>query len=405
MKLTTANIDLPEGKRDHIVFDSALKGFGLRIRRLSGDRIGKAWIVQYRQHGHGRRMIVGDAVKITAAQAREKARKLLAQVELGGDPQAEKSQRRDKDSLSLRSVIADFIAQKTAVKPSTLRMLHGYLEGPAQGPYLKPLHGLPIDRITRKDIAARLLAVAKATGEPTAIALRAKLSNLFSWAMQMGLVEHNPVVGAYRPPKQKTGERVLKDAELRAIWHALGDDDYGRVIRLLILTGCRREEIAAMAWSEFDHGTWTLPAARSKNGLPHTLPVTDLMQEIIDSVPHRVGNDLLFGERGKGSGFANWSKCKRALDEKLDLPKWVVHDIRRSVASRMGDIGIMPHIVEEILNHQSGHKRGVAGIYLRSVYANEVRAAMLRWSDHVRTLIEGGERKFLGYKPVALATA
>jgi integrase len=403
MKLTTADIALPNGKRDHIAFDATLKGFGLRIRRLSGGRIARSWIIQYRQHGHTRRMIIADAEKVTAAPARERARKLLAAVELGGDPQGEKCDRRAKDTNSLRSVISDFIAQKTKVKPSTLRMLRGYLEGPAQGPYLKPLHGMPIDRVTRKDIAARLLAVAKATGEPTAIALRAKLSGLFGWAMEMGLCEVNPVIGSYRPPQQKTRERVLKDAELRSIWRALGDDDYGRVIKLLILTGCRREEIAGMAWCEFDQGTWTLPAARSKNGRPHALPVTDLMQEIVDAVPHRAGNDLLFGYRGK-RGFGDWSKCKRALDDKLDLPKWVIHDLRRSVATGMGNnLGIQPHVVEEILNHQSGHKRGVAGIYNRSPYEREVRAGMALWCDHIRALIEGGERKVLAFERAAVA--
>ena len=102
MKLTTAKIELPEGKRDHIVFDQTLRGFGLRVRLLAGGVIRKYWIVQYRAHGHARRMNVGDAEKLTAAQAREQARKLLSKVELGADPQADRRERREKDSLSLR---------------------------------------------------------------------------------------------------------------------------------------------------------------------------------------------------------------------------------------------------------------------------------------------------------------
>jgi integrase len=196
---------------------------------------------------------------------------------------------------------------------------------------------------------------------------------------------------------------VLSDTEIAAIWKALPDDAYGQVVRLLMLTGCRRAEIAGMRWTEFDFdgGTWTLPAVRSKNGKAHTLPLTPTMMEIIDSIPHREGVDLLFGRK---HGFTGWSIGKRDLDEKLGLSAWVHHDIRRTVATRMNDIGIQPHIVEQILNHQSGHKRGVAGTYNRSVYAKEVRAAMALWSDHIRSLIDGDEHKVVAFeRPAAVS--
>src|SRR5262245_19882621 len=403
MKLRTAeNIDLAEGRSDDIFFCERLiecglfksgtilpTGFGLRLRRASRVRILRHWIFQYRQHGRTRRMIIGSADTVTTAQALQKVRKLRAEVELGGDPQEKKVERRERDCLSLRSVVADYLAQKTGVKEGTLRMLRTYLEGPL---YLKPLHGVPLDRISRKDIAARLLAVSKASGAPTAIAFRSALSSLFVWAMQMGLTENNPVVNSFKPPRPESRDRVLTDAELTTIWRALGDDDYARVVKLLVLTGCRRSEIAGMRWSEFDFykGTWTLPKGRSKNGLAHTLPLTPLMFEIIDSIPRRDEFDLLFGRK---HGFTGWSIGKRALDKKLGLKPWTHHDVRRSVATGLANIGVQPHIVEQILNHQSGHKRGPAGIYNRSVYTNEVRAALALWSDHVRTLVQGGERK------------
>src|SRR5215471_16804803 len=403
------NIDLAEGRSDDILFCERLiecglfkssmtlpTGFGLRLRRASKGRILRHWIFQYRQHGRTRRMIIGSAETVTPAQALEKARKLHAEVELGGDPQAKKAERREKDSLSLRSVVSDYLAQKTGVKEGTLRMLRTYLEGPL---YLKPLHGVPLDRISRKDIAARLLAVSRASGAPTAIAFGSALSSLFVWAMQMGLTEHNPVVNSFKPPTPGSRDRVLTDAELTTIWRALGDDDYARVVKLLVLTGCRRSEIAGMRWSEFDFykGTWTLPKGRSKNGLAHTLPLTPPMLEIIDTIPRRDEFDLLFGRK---HGFTGWSIGKRALDKKLGLKPWTHHDVRRSVATGLANIGVQPHIVEQILNHQSGHKRGPAGIYNRSVYTNEVRAALALWSDHVRTLVEGGERKVVAMQQV-----
>jgi integrase len=396
MKLKTADIALPEGKRDHIVFDEELIGFGLRVRRLSGGAIRRYWIVQYRAHGRARRLIIGDAAKLTAAQARDQARKLLAKVELGGDPQGDKKERREKDTHSLHSVITEFLDHKTGVKENTLRAARLYLEGDG---YLGALRSLPVDRVTRRDLASRILVVSKASGVPTALAFRASLSGLFTWAVQTGLVEHNSLIGAFKPKRPEPRDRVLTNQELAAIWRALDNDEYGQCVRLLVCTACRREEIGGMARSELsaDGTSWTLPKERSKNGKPHTLPITPMMREIIDSVPERDGIDLLFGERG-ARGFTSWSRGKKALDQRLDLPAWTHHDIRRSVATRMGDIGIQPHIVEEILNHRSGHKRGVAGVYLRSVYEREVRAAMALWSDHVRALVEGDERKIIALR-------
>ena len=228
---------------------------------------------------------------------------------------------------------------------------------------------------------------------------RAQLSALFSWALAHGLCEANPVVGTIQPSNGKPRERVLSDAELSRIWKACGDDEHGRCIRLLILTGCRRQEIGGMCWREFDNpenpSTWTLPAARSKNGRAHTLPLLPMVLDVIKTVPHMAGRDQLFGQRG-GGGFTAWSRGKAALDARSGVKEpWTTHDLRRSVATRMADLGIMPHVVEQILNHQSGHKRGPAGTYNRSVYSNEVRVALATWHDHLRTLTVGGKRKVI----------
>ena len=189
---------------------------------------------------------------------------------------------------------------------------------------------------------------------------------------------------------------MLSDAELAAIWKACGDDDHGRCIKLLILCGCRRQEIGGMcvaAKSISSSGTWTLPAGRSKNDRAHTLPLLPAMLAIIKDVPRMASRDQLFGQRA--NGFTAWSRGKAVLDARSGVKNWTTHDIRRSVATRMADLGIVPHVIEQILNHQSGHKSGVAGIYNRSSYEREVRAALALWHDHIRTLVEGGKRKIL----------
>jgi integrase len=336
---------------------------------------------------------------VTTEQARTAAKKLLAAAALGQDPQGERSERRDKDRLSLRSVIDEYLhAKEMQVRANTFVGLRRYLTGP----YFKPLHGMPIDTVARKDIAACLVRIARKNGAASAGRARSVLHAFCLWAMQMGYIEqqHNPVIGTIKPKQVGARDRVLTDVELATVWRTCGDDDHGRIVRLLILTGCRRQEIGGMQWSEFDieRRTWTLPRERSKNGRPHTLPLSTMAWNIIAAVPRLIDRDLLFGVYAAG-GFTAWATNKTVLDARLGdaVAPFTLHDLRRSAATGMADIGIAPHIIETILNHQSGHKAGMAGIYNRSSYEREVRAALALWGDHVRALADGGERKVLPF--------
>ena len=388
-------------KNEEIVWDTALPRFGLRLQRRHSDgTVLKRFIVQYRApSGRKPRLTIGPAETLGVEQARRKAREVLAKVDLGQDPQADKRDRRDKDKLSLRSQIEEYLAfKKGEVRPKTLTEITRYLTGP----YLKPLHSVALDMIGRKDVAARLLSTQRERGNIVAKKVRDTLSAFYVWAMEQGLVGANPVIGTTKLKNGKPSDRVLSDDELVALWNSAGDDDYGRIIKLLILTGCRRQEIGGIAFSEFDdpeHPTaWTLPAERSKNGKAHKLPLMPMALAIIKGVPKMVSRDQLFGTRA-GSGFASWDRGKVALDERSGVTDWTPHDIRRSVATKMADIGVQPHIIEQILNHQSGHKAGPAGIYNRSSYEREVRNALALWEDHVRTLVAGGERKVVPIAP------
>jgi integrase len=229
------------------------------------------------------------------------------------------------------------------------------------------------------------------------------LSSFFVWAMQMGLIENNPTIGSTKPAESKPRERVLSDNELASIWNACNDDAYGKIVKLLVLTACRRAEIGNMRWSELDDleqpNRFTIPAARSKNGKPHTLPVMPMMRDVISSVPRLASRDQLFGARG--NGFTSWVQGKRALDERSGVTAWKTHDIRRSIATKMADLGTPPHIVEEVLGHRT-FKAGVRGTYNRSTYEREVRAALAMWHDHIRMLIDGGARNVI---PITAATA
>jgi integrase len=408
MKLTTANVDLPGGKSGLIYWDDDLIGFGLRLRRGSGGRVIRSWLVAYRAHGRQRRPSI-SADSVSAKDARKWAKEILAKVELGQDPQADKTDRQEQDRRTLKWVARRFVeendaaAAKGEIKPRTADSKHHYLLGPRLESnrrrnrgnvesWLKPLHNVPIDKITIGDISASLAAAEKRSGKGSAIALRSVTSELFSWAMREGYAAQNPVINARQVKPVKARDRVLTPSELVMIWRNLADDDYGKCTRLLISCGARRSEIGGIRFREFDDpdnpSAWTLPKERSKNGLAHTLPIVSMMREIILSVPQRDGlrgGDVLFGF-GK-RGFQGWHLGKRALDAKLDLPPWRLHDVRRSVATGMANIGIMPHIIEQILNHQSGHKAGPAGVYNLSVYQAGVADALQRWQHHLASLL------------------
>jgi integrase len=393
---TVAELALAAGKTDAIHFDDALPGFGYRLRR-SGDKVLRSWVAQYKRAGASRRILLGSADVLSAEKARAAAKKVLAEVALGGDPQAERVERRQKDRLTLRSVVEQFLADKqAAVRPRTLGELTRYLTGP----HFKPLHGMPVDTVSRKDIAGRLIVIKREHGSVTAQRARTALSSMFGWAMRQGLVEHNATINAGDLPTSKPRERVLTDQELIRIWNACDrPHGYDRVVRLLILTGARRQEVGSMTWDEIKDGVWTIPAGRTKNGRAHTLPLMPMAADIIASVPRMLRREQLFGTRG--TGFGGWSRCKQDLDKRCGVADWRLHDLRRTVATRMADIGVLPHVIEAALNHVSGHKAGVAGVYNRSAYERDVRAALAMWEDRVRSLVEGGEQKILSFKPLA----
>jgi integrase len=401
MKLTakaTSALALPPGKTDHIEWDDEMPGFGFRVRLGTGGKLLKSWIVQYRRVGQTRRLLLGSAAVLGAEQARLLAKKALGAVAMGEDPQADRRTRRGKDQLSMRSQVAEFLAAKEPeLADRTMSEVKRYSTDPR---YFGPLFNLPIDTITRRDVAARVVVIARERGAATAARARGTLSSFFTWCMRMGIADNNPTIGAIRPQENAARDRVLSDDELARIWKACGDDEYGKVVKLLILTACRRGEIGDMRWSEIDleRSTFTIPAARSKNGKPHTLPLLVATREIVESVPRMASRDQLFGMRSHG--FTRWPQGKRELDARAGVSvPWTIHDLRRTTATGLANLGTPPHVVEAILNHQSGSKRGVAGVYNKSVYEREVRAALGMWEDHIRALVEGGKRRVVAFAP------
>jgi integrase len=383
MKLTqtaVAKLTLPHGKSDAIIFDDELPRFGVRLRE-GGSR---KYVVQYRLAGVERRLTIGPTATLTLEEARRRARKLLVAVDDGRDPQTEKETKRAEAGLIFSSVVDDYLKVRARdMRQGSLSETTRHLTA-----VWRPLHKLPIGGVSRAIVASHLRRISEESGPVAANRARSALSAFFGWAIGEGLCEVNPVMGT-NVQKENPRDRVLTDGELAAIWKAAADNDYGRIIRLLMLTGQRRDEIGALRRSEVrdNEKMICLPAERAKNGREHLVPLSDAAASILgDCIRH---GDHVFGRRQ--TGFGGWSKGKLALDESCGVRDWVVHDIRRTVATRMADIGVSPHIVEAVLNHVSGHKAGVAGVYNRSVYANEKRAALDAWANHLRVIIAQAE--------------
>ena len=385
MKLTQktiATLDLPKGKAKTIIFDEDLPGFGLRIR-AGGKR---TWIYQFKVGNQHRRMTLGSVTALSPQEARETAGKLHAQVRLGRDPSAEKIDFRARAAETMAAVLPSFLAyQRGRLKPRSLVETERHLKKNA-----RPLHSLQLAKIDRRTIAARVSAVASEKGGPTANRMRSTLSKFFGWAMQEGLLDSNPVIGTNQQ-KEHSRDRVLSDDELKQIWNALdGPSAYSAIVRILMLTGTRANEIGALRWSEIVGDKIVLPGSRTKNGREHVIPITAAVRAILDERP-RTG-DVVFG---RSQGFRGWARGKVALDQRIsaagsNLAHWTHHDLRRTAATRMAEeLGVAPHIIEAILNHVGGHKAGVAGVYNRASYEPQKRIALEKWAAHVEALVSG----------------
>jgi integrase len=241
-----------------------------------------------------------------------------------------------------------------------------------------------IDQITRRDVAALIDSVvtrapAKARG------VHAALHRMLRWSVGRGIITSNPMDGMETPGKPSSRERVLTDAELAGAWKAC-EGVHGDAVKLLILTGARREEIAQLKWSEIQNGAIHLSNGRSKNGQAHIIPLSAPARELLASLPRIADSEFVFTVDG-ARPIGAWSHAKRKLDAASGIKAWVIHDIRRTVATGMQKLGVTLQVVEAVLGHTSGSRGGIVGIYQRHDFASEKRAALEQWGDHVMTLV------------------
>jgi integrase len=391
IKLTQTIVNsmkLPAGKDDDTIADRDAPGLKLRIRK-EGARV---YLFQRRFAGQNPKILIGDASSWTLDAARRRAREMAVDMDNGIDPRAEKAARIEASKTVFEGVMRDYLeARQRHMKPRSLEECKRHLEK-----HWAPFHKLPVAGIERATVAGRLRELVKASGPVGADRARSTLRAMFAWAIGEGLCENNPVVGTNKASNDQERERALTDAELVKVWKGAPDNHYGAIVRLCILTAARKSEIANMRWSEIDRKTRTvkLPGERTKNGREFIIPLSALAMKIIDDIGERDGRDLVFGN-GEG-GYSGWSHSKVALDQMAELKEaWTLHDLRRTVRTGLGRLGVAPHIAEACLNHLP---EKLIRTYDKNRYEPEKRQALARWAAHVEAIVAGKRSNVVALK-------
>ncbi|MDB5451893.1 MAG: Integrase [Caulobacteraceae bacterium] len=420
LKLTDGLVEnIEPEERDTYIWDAALPRFGVRVT-CTGARL---YLVQYRAKGapgepaKTRRITIGqhDGDLWNATKARAAARKLLAPVDLGRDPFAERgAERRERHQAEAAAAASHRLEQlklQDNFKAVAERYIALCMKSNRSGAETARLlrHGpIPVwaDRhiaeVRRADVAD-LIDTIKKRSPAVARATYAALRGVFGWCLERDLIETSPCDHLTAPPRPEARDRVIADADLAPIWTAstgLGFP-FGPVVKLLMLTGQRRAEVGGMRWEEvdLDAGTWRIPKERTKNGKAHEIDLSPQAVKILKELTKAGG--FVFPARGEGA-VRGFSATKRKLDGLIeaerrradktvnaDLQPWRLHDLRRTAATGMAAMGFPPHVVERVLNHISGTQSGLVGVYQRHEYRAERKAAMFAWGAHVDALISG----------------
>lgn len=402
-KVTKRTVDaIKPGAKDQFVWDDELHGFGLKVTPAGN----KVYLFQYRLSGRGsasRRMTLGrHGSPWTPLSARAHAKSLSALVDQGKDPAAEKEERRRVVvELAFDIYAARFLADygkknwRSATYSSAESNMRRFVT-----PVLKKK---PLTLIRRSDVSAIFDALPD--GKPALPRnIFALVRKLFAWAVDRGDIERSPFEGFKGPPNVASRDRVLSDDELRLVWLGAGELGYpfGTLVQALMVTGQRREEGAAMDWRELDKASseWIIPAARAKNGKAHLVPLNAVARALFGA---RAGDNdwprkgLIFTTTGD-TPISGYSRAKARLDKQIAelndgeaIAPWRLHDLRRTLATGLQRLGVRFEVTEAVLNHVSGSKAGVAGVYQRHDWKQEKRDALAAWAAHIERVVAGAD--------------
>lgn len=381
---------------DHIV-----TGLVLRVTPTGA----KSWSLRYRRKSDAKRqrVTIGGYPAFSLADARDRARELLAQVARGEDP-------------------AKAIKRPGAGRPRTFGELAArYLEGHAaqkrsgkedesqlRNDVLPALEGEPLEAIHRADITAILDAIIQRGAPVRANRTFATIRKVFNWGVEKGFIETTPIARMKMPTKEKSRERVLSPDEIRAVWIRVGararmDWEMRTLLKLCLVTGQRISEVAGITRGELhlDQAEWHISRERSKNGFPHVVPLSPLAMRLIKKALARIGedDDFLLASRLTGKPYDKSSPSHamrreasivfaplRDRSKKVFQEPATPHDLRRTLASGLGALRIPRLIQDKVLNHIEGDRR-VSAVYDRYAYLDEKREALEAWAARLEEII------------------
>jgi integrase len=395
----------PESK-DRFIWDDEVHGFGLKVTPAGG----KSYVFSYSFGKQKARMKIGDHGAWTPQAARDEAKRLRRLVDQGIDPRNEKRQRNeDRVNLEISAYIERFIDQYLSRNWSGA----GYRDAAAllRKRVVPRWKGRHLKEIGRSDVAHFINAIEGAGSRRMHFAL---IRKMFKWAVSNGDIAESPIRDMDPPPTLPSRDRVLTDEELALVWNAAAQlgEPFGSFIRMLAITGQRRDEVAKMQWQELSRSQrmWTVPGERVKNAATNDVPLSNAAIAILDALAGfgskadearrwpRTG--FVFTTTGK-SAISGFSKMKNRLDaemlaiakkvaeergddpEQVQLTPWRLHDLRRTLATGLRLLGVSLDATEAVLNHRSGSRSGIVQVYQRHEYKDEKRDALQRWSEHV----------------------
>jgi integrase len=399
----------PEKRRE--IPDTHLAGHYL-IVQPSGA---KSWAVRYRHGGRPRKLTLGGYPALGLAKARERAKEALQISAEGGDPASQKRQNRIEaaDGRNLfGNVVAEFLKRHAKRNRS-----HDEVKRMFDHDVLPKWGSRQIQDITRRDVNELLDGLRDRGVGTMTNRVFAAVRKLFSWAIERDIVDVSPCAGVRPPVLEESRDRLLSDEEIRWFWLATDKVGYpfGPLGKLLLVTLQRLSEVAEMTDAEIqlDDRLWEIPKERAKNNRANEVPLSDAAMEAIEGIPRiESARGLLFTTTG-GSPVSGFSRAKRNLDRamldvarqeaaeggddpnKVEIPNWRFHDLRRTGTSGMARLGQPPHVAEAILNHRSGTISGVAAVYNRYDYGDEKRAALEAWGRHVKMIASGESAKVI----------
>ena len=402
-----ARVKVPNGKRDVLIFDTEQAGLFLRVFETGKAIYGVRYEVAGRQRQKHLREVVSGVKGLAAA--RKEAADVRAMARLGTDLVADARAQKVEAAAqgkTIAKLMRDFLADhKEKWRPVYYRTVEMHLTK-----HLKPVADMPLKAVRRQDVVEALNKVESTRGKIAADRARASLSTFYTWAIDRGHTDATPVVRIKARGETGGRDRTLTLQEVVDVWRASDyrGDDYGRIVKLLILTGQRRDEIGLLGWTEVNltDKRIELPggkgaAGRTKNHRPHVVPLSALALAQLPAQPDLsdpLARTRVFGRRHH-TGFSGWGKAKEELDAAIaaarkrrgignSMPPWVLHDLRRTFVTHLGELGIaQPHVIEAIVNHISGHKAGVAGIYNRALYLDERVKALDAWAQYIEGLV------------------